>query len=470
MLVRSFLLCFTLPLLGASQPIRGVPLEKLSFYVPDRDFTCLDGKNIVPFSFVNDDYCDCADGSDEPGTSACPNSKYFCRNVGHESEFLLSSRVNDGICDCCDGSDEWGTSAECPDTCAELGRIVEEERRRKRELEELGRQKKGEYVKRAADTKGVREEELTLVQRDLEMVESEVEVLRQVKEDAEAPEKEAKDKHKEEWEQALEEQREAKKEKMARRQFDELDANSDSLVTSEELTSHIIFDDDRDGEVSLEEARQYLGSQDSVDFDAFLKEHWDVMADKFDEEPEEDSDEDSDEGDEQMPEYDEATKELIAVADKARSDLREAESRKRELERKKEDLERYLGMSFGEENEYAPLYEECYEYTHREYTYKLCMFQKVTQRSKSGGRETSLGNWDAWDGPEDQPFSAMKYSNGEKCWNGPNRSCRVLLQCGAVEELLSANEPDRCQYEVEFTTPAACTTSPTSSNFPHVEL
>ena len=40
----------------------------LSFYVPGKDFTCLDGSVTVPFSYVNDDYCDCPDGSDEPGS------------------------------------------------------------------------------------------------------------------------------------------------------------------------------------------------------------------------------------------------------------------------------------------------------------------------------------------------------------------------------------------------------------------
>jgi len=40
----------------------------LPFYDPAKDFTCLDGSLSVPFSSVNDDYCDCADGTDEPGT------------------------------------------------------------------------------------------------------------------------------------------------------------------------------------------------------------------------------------------------------------------------------------------------------------------------------------------------------------------------------------------------------------------
>ena len=45
---------------------------------------------------MNDDYCDCDDGSDEPGTSACEFSKFYCANEGHVQMNLISSRVNDG--------------------------------------------------------------------------------------------------------------------------------------------------------------------------------------------------------------------------------------------------------------------------------------------------------------------------------------------------------------------------------------
>lgn len=49
-------------------------------------------------SAVNDDYCDCPDGTDEPGTSACPNGVYYCENKGFVPGVIRSSRVNDGVC------------------------------------------------------------------------------------------------------------------------------------------------------------------------------------------------------------------------------------------------------------------------------------------------------------------------------------------------------------------------------------
>lgn len=54
-----------------------ITFSEASFYDPTRDFNCLDGSGTIPFSYVNDDYCDCQDGSDEPGTAACPNGKIF---------------------------------------------------------------------------------------------------------------------------------------------------------------------------------------------------------------------------------------------------------------------------------------------------------------------------------------------------------------------------------------------------------
>ncbi|CAO3638411.1 unnamed protein product [Mucor hiemalis] len=88
--------------------IKGVDPEKLDLYKPHNGntWTCLDGSKTIPYSAINDDYCDCVDGSDEPGTSACPNSFFYCSNEGHIPAYIKSFAVNNGVCDeaCCDGS------------------------------------------------------------------------------------------------------------------------------------------------------------------------------------------------------------------------------------------------------------------------------------------------------------------------------------------------------------------------------
>ncbi|KDQ06993.1 hypothetical protein BOTBODRAFT_167442 [Botryobasidium botryosum FD-172 SS1] len=124
------LACLTLPVLTLpvySKPVIpvGVDPQRASLYSPIPGtalWKCLDGSGEIPFSAVNDDFCDCKDGSDEPGTSACANGLFYCANEGHVSAKIRSSRVNDGLCEpeCCDGSDE--PSGVCPNICEEIGK------------------------------------------------------------------------------------------------------------------------------------------------------------------------------------------------------------------------------------------------------------------------------------------------------------------------------------------------------------
>lgn len=105
---------------GAQASPRGVAPEDRQYF-SGKTVRCRDGSKEVPAERVNDDFCDCADGTDEPGTAACANGRFFCRNRGHKPATIFSSRVNDGICDCCDGSDEYGSRATCKNTCVEEG-------------------------------------------------------------------------------------------------------------------------------------------------------------------------------------------------------------------------------------------------------------------------------------------------------------------------------------------------------------
>ena len=60
----------------------GVPPGLISKYVPLKsgNWNCLDGSKQIPYSFVNDDSCDCPDGSDEPGRE-CHLDECFRRTM-----------------------------------------------------------------------------------------------------------------------------------------------------------------------------------------------------------------------------------------------------------------------------------------------------------------------------------------------------------------------------------------------------
>ncbi|KAI9652822.1 MAG: hypothetical protein M1831_006347 [Alyxoria varia] len=142
---------------AADQPRpRGVGPDFAKFYKSPSTFTCISNPSInLPPSSINDDYCDCPDGSDEPGTSACahlspyspsiqppPNAAaasaasavnstlalpgYYCKNKGHKPAYIPFTHLNDGVCDydiCCDGSDEWSgvSGTKCENRCTSIG-------------------------------------------------------------------------------------------------------------------------------------------------------------------------------------------------------------------------------------------------------------------------------------------------------------------------------------------------------------
>ncbi len=65
------LTCLTLAWSCSGSAIRGLdPKLRPQYTGADGVFSCLDGLKAIPFAQVNDDYCDCFDGTDEPGISS----------------------------------------------------------------------------------------------------------------------------------------------------------------------------------------------------------------------------------------------------------------------------------------------------------------------------------------------------------------------------------------------------------------
>ncbi|XP_039750628.1 glucosidase 2 subunit beta [Pararge aegeria] len=494
---------------------RGVSLSKASLYSPTKDFTCFDGTSTIPFSYVNDDYCDCFDGSDEPGTAACLNGVFYCTNAGHRPQNIPSSRVNDGICDCCDGTDEYATPGTCSNICEELGK---EARAKAQQLADL--HKSGNHIRLELIEKGNKKRsEMALQLLQLEKDKAEAEIIKNEKEvlksELEAKENEALQVYRDAEEKDRQRKAELERQQQeteASEQFARFDSNSDGVLTTDEIKVVNVFDKNKDGEVDQEEILHFFGDKDSVNMEDFMSTTWPMVKpllmldqgmfrpavkEEEDDEPEVDEEEetqrvedtedvggddenieeiphdDADEQDvepEQSRAYDDETQKLIDEATEARRQLTDAERTVREIESNIRTFQQNLEKDYGLQQEYATLDGQCLEYEDKEYIYKLCLFQKVTQKSKNGGMEVGLGEWGEWAGREGNKYSVMKYTNGMACWNGPSRMSIVNINCGLESKLTSVTEPFRCEYKIELTTPAACDDSNLTQEATHDEL
>ncbi|XP_034532759.1 glucosidase 2 subunit beta-like isoform X2 [Notolabrus celidotus] len=403
-----------------SRKIRGISSSYKRFYKEKRSFLCIDGSKMIPFEQVNDDYCDCEDGSDEPGTSACPRGRFYCTNLGFRPHYIPSSRVNDGICDCCDASDEYNSHARCQNTCWNLG---QQERAyvegQMRTLDE------GLQLKQQLIEEGVllwREKQAQL--RDLQQVAEDL----QIKLEEHRRRKHEADRLKEQTLKALE-----AGDSSLRRQnstvsgiFQLLDSNKDGSITVDEVQAKVTLIHDEERVLSEDEAVALLGGGRQMDLAEFQHTLWDILT----------------RGDSvKIKDAHDAAGGLVGedphlqAADRAAeweaTNLRKVEEAYETVNAEISDLQKMLAIDYGPDWEFLFLNSQCY---------KLKVYEK----------------WGMWAGTPKDQYSQMVYENGEPCWQGGSRSTTVALTCGTETALRSAKEPSKCQYMMDFQTPVAC--------------
>ncbi|KAK8811480.1 hypothetical protein WA158_003214 [Blastocystis sp. Blastoise] len=403
----SFLFFVPLILSLTITPTYGVEKNDLNKYL-QAEFVCdsaLGQPKRISTLYVNDNYCDCLDGSDEPGTSACSNMKFYCQNNDHIGEYIPSSRVNDGICDCCDGSDEYDSSIKCENTCKQMHTIWEADH-----AEETQRTQKGQVLLEQWSKQG-KETYKTKVAR-YELIPTEIESLEDKK-------------------RSLSEEYEIKKQ--------EISKNSES--SSEDYDSFSAtygLNDLKESELHSLFISVLIDMHKKID-EKEVYEHIKQEIMKINKEKGIETD---------IPEITPESLDVFShVQIEDNQELKDIQSQIDELSREKEEKEKELKSI------------EDYKNQSHGYFYEMDILRGKCYSVKAN-KYFTLGNQD----PQNHIYKQMSFTGGERCWNGPERSIIVTLECGEEVSLHSVSEPSTCVYNAILVTPTACPPTETMNN------
>ncbi|KAF4547097.1 Glucosidase II beta subunit-like protein 1 [Elsinoe fawcettii] len=524
---------------------RGVGPDFAKFYKDTETFTCISNPSIkLPFAQVNDDFCDCPDGSDEPGTAACsslsplsPSSPadtnivdtinatialpgFYCKNKGHQPSYLPFTAVNDGKCDydlCCDGSDEYEGLVKCADKCDSIGKEFRKLSESRQKSLSAARAKRKEMVAESVKLRKEAEDEIKNLETQITAAEVSVKQAQDTLKDTEKRERNrmAKSGGKAGEVSILINQAKQRTQELrdnlvrVREQRDvvktRLEELEQLLTTFKEEYNPNFNDEGVKRAVRAWEdyaARDKTSIGDAAhdrDLDEVSKSDEDAGLnwDSFLTASESDNPEldllysfeaylpaslrdwvDTqlrtlrqtliDNGILAHPVTTPGKSESKAVSD-ARSAVTTAENSLRDLKNNLENHRSDLTKDYGADDVFRSLKSRCISQDSGEYTYEMCYLGSTTQKPKKGGGNTGMGNFVRFETVEvDDEIKpdgkglgsgkrlAMKFENGQHCWNGPNRSTMVVMACAEKEEIWKVTEEEKCVYRMEVGTPAVC--------------
>ncbi|KEG06321.1 protein kinase C substrate protein [Trypanosoma grayi] len=473
-----FIVALVVPVSSAVQPLYGVQRSLLRhFEVVKHDdiFKCLSGNVAIKGHQVNDDYCDCPDGSDEPGTSACthygtkanfpPDWMFTCKNAGFKPQEIPHNRINDGICDCCDGSDEYSGISQCPNVCAEFY-----EREEKRIKEEESIRQAGIAAKQDMIAKAVRNREDTKSRLNGEIPELEekkkiIEEITMKLAPLEEKEKEEKQRLRVAYDVAHEAWKRERENNATKTPTNSSlkclkwrttrvcdveegsggdDRDCNDLIAGEEEGVCECFNEELNSTVAYEKACDHSMLQCSFVCASGGK---DGVS--------------SDNNEENFDMEDGSSYELPEARD-LRREVQNIRERINELTSSIEKAQKELNRTINAEDIVKALEGECFTVDFMSYTYELCPFKDTHQYNKGTKSGPCMGRWgrfaestySLWASTSD--YTHMIFENGDRCWNGVHRSTDVHVVCGSENKLVQAEEPSMCHYNMVFQTPAVC--------------
>lgn len=438
--------------------MRGVKPDQLDVYKRASEggvFTCLKDGKTIPFSQVNDGYCDCADGSDEPGTSACDQGTFYCENKGFFPLDIAKSLVDDGVCDCCDGSDE--REGLCPNTCANLMRKYVEKSVKSNNIIKSGLVLKKEALETARLLRLEMEEKLRTLESDNVVKESTHDAMTRRKDMLVAQDKNGQlYNHLHDRLNSLQ--------ALVEDRFAKVQQRDQTLITLEGLLSEMTntYNPNFNDPAVKRAAQGYLNyatNKDVPEIDTLaIITTIDELRREIDSLP--------------VPSTESFWDPFEEVARKVfqyfvgihpldleqvtlpelerRLDALEAEikSQKNEIQRLSTDLARDMGP-----NDILRSQNHVHQGEVGNYIYRLQMNGDLSQVD-SKGSSVLIGKFE--EVITDDYRLGLRFGSGQRCWNGPIRSATVEFECSTDTAILSVSEREKCSYHVTVATPLGC--------------
>lgn len=525
LLVCAVLISATLiPARGTDVQLRGVARADVSVYsdgvkcIP-RDASPSSASTIsIPRERVNDNYCDCLGGEDEPGTAACSDGQFWCINSGHKGVPIPHAWVDDGYCDCCDGSDE--PAGLCPNTCNEIGREARQAARAEADRILKGVSTRDRYVAESLSATRKDKQRIDEARAELKVLKSKIRASEKLAESLRAAQRQGlapgapggspSGKTDPEADQELNDEDQAVPE-----EYEDMGIEDDTFNLEAEAGA------DWDEAYERDETEQTRNSMKGEGLDMaenpqagepdLLQDDFELTTDEHDNHENANIGESSiraqhtkavgdgvspGKGADAAEDYLEMCKDvgsglspmmmkiqyyIAAVVSKAHAlvpalapKMQTESIGKNTLDACLSHVTNDLKAQRNREHEVSAELSAAEARIGESYGEDNAMrtldgtcirgsftqyeyelcFFGKVQQFEHGKAIASLGKWGAW--KVDKDVGYMEYKNGDACWNGPRRSTRVRITCGVSEEIVSVDEPNRCAYEMVIRSPAAC--------------